>query len=73
MLQELAPGAYDEERTRNATSAAELLGIAAASGVPLADMVARRAREAAQAIMGGKGRVDVLIVDRGGTIVGESG
>ncbi len=73
MLQELAPGAYDEERARGATSAAELLSIAADAGLPLAHLVARRARDAAQSILGGDGRVDVLIVDRGGAIVGESG
>jgi cobalt-precorrin-5B (C1)-methyltransferase len=72
MLQELAPGAYDLRRAREAASASELLGVAAAAGVPLADLVADRAREVGQRIVGGKVRVDVLIVDRDGTIVGES-
>jgi cobalt-precorrin-5B (C1)-methyltransferase len=73
MLKELAPDAYDEERASRAASAAEVLGIAAETGVPLAGAVARRARDAAQSIIGKSGRVDVLIVDRKGVIVGESG
>jgi cobalt-precorrin-5B (C1)-methyltransferase len=73
MLKELSPETYDAGRARGAGSAADVLGMAADSGVPLAGAVARRAREAAQRIMGASGRVDVLIVDRDGTIVGESG
>jgi cobalt-precorrin-5B (C1)-methyltransferase len=72
MLHELAPDGYDAARAREATSANQVLGIAAEAGVPLADLVARRAREAAQRIVGSQMRVDVLIVGRDGTIVGES-
>ncbi len=72
MLQELAPGGYDAGRAREAASANELLGMATLAGVPLADLVARRAREVGQRIVGSEVRVDVLIVDRNGTIVGES-
>jgi cobalt-precorrin-5B (C1)-methyltransferase len=72
MLHELAPDGYDAERAREAASANEVLGIAADARLPLADLVALRAREAAQRIVGTKMRVDVLIVDRNGTIVGES-
>jgi cobalt-precorrin-5B (C1)-methyltransferase len=72
MLHELAPGGYDAGRAREATSANQVLGIAAEAGVPLADLVAHQAREAAQRIVGNMMRVDVLIVGRDGTIVGES-
>jgi cobalt-precorrin-5B (C1)-methyltransferase len=53
-----------------ANTANEVLGL---GGPALADAVARRARDAAQAIVAGGGQVDVLVVDRGGNIVGESG
>jgi cobalt-precorrin-5B (C1)-methyltransferase len=53
-----------------ANTANELLGI---GGQPLADAVARMARETAQRIVGDGARVDVLVVDRHGSIVGESG
>ena len=38
----------------------------------LADAVARMARDSAQRIVGDGTRVDVLVVDRAGAIVGES-
>lgn len=73
MLEGLGLAGADAISARSAQSANEILGIAAASGMPLADGVARQARDAAQKIAGGQIRVDVLIVDRQGAIVGESG
>jgi cobalt-precorrin-5B (C1)-methyltransferase len=69
VLAELLPEEL-RERARGANTANEVLGI---GGTALADEVARLARERAQAIVGDAARVDVLVVDRAGTIVGESG
>lgn len=58
-------------RTLAANTANEVLGIAA--GYPLADAVATAAKEKVKAILGDPAiAVGVLIVDRGGTIVGEA-
>jgi cobalt-precorrin-5B (C1)-methyltransferase len=53
-----------------ANTANEVLGL---GGPALAAKVALMARERAQALVGDAVRVDVLVVDRNGTIVGESG
>jgi cobalt-precorrin-5B (C1)-methyltransferase len=58
------------ERALAANTASEVLGI---GGADLARAVATKAREAAQAMAGEAVRVDVLVVDRSGAIVGESG
>jgi cobalt-precorrin-5B (C1)-methyltransferase len=58
------------ERARTANTANEVLGL---GGPPLALEIARRARGQAQAMVGDAARVDVLVVDRAGNIVGESG
>jgi cobalt-precorrin-5B (C1)-methyltransferase len=58
------------DRVQTANTAAEALSFA---GPPLAAAVAARARAAAQAIVGDATRVDVLVTDRAGHIVGESG
>lgn len=66
----------DDDRVAEATraeTANALLQSAAAWAGPLADAVAREARDVAQTIVGASTRVDVLVVDRSGTIVGESG
>jgi len=66
-------GATEEitEQARGANTAAEVLDLA--GPLPIADMVARRAREAALAILAGGVELDVLVVDRAGRIVGEAG
>ncbi len=53
-----------------ANTANEVLTLA---GPPLAMQIAGMARDAAQAIVGDAAHVDVLVIDRGGSIVGESG
>jgi hypothetical protein len=58
------------ERARGANTASEVLGL---GGPTLADAVARLACERAQAMVGAAARIDVLVVDRSGQIVGESG
>ena len=51
-----------------------MLGLAQAAGLPLADAVARAASAEAQRLLGSSAvAADVLIVDRQGQIVGESG
>jgi cobalt-precorrin-5B (C1)-methyltransferase len=66
-------GATEEiaEAARGANTAAEVLELA--GPLPLADLVARRAREAALAMLAGGVELDVLVVDRAGRIVGEAG
>jgi cobalt-precorrin-5B (C1)-methyltransferase len=58
------------ERVRAANTAAEALSLV---GPPLAAAVAVRARDVAQAMVGDLTRVDVLVTNRTGVIVGESG
>ena len=59
---------------RAANTANEVLGLAQAAGLPLADAVARAASAEAQRLLGSSAvAADVLIVDRQGQIVGESG
>ena len=56
-----------------AGSAGEALGLALEVGVPLADTVAARAREAALAVLSGGVALDVVVIDRAGAIVGRAG
>jgi cobalt-precorrin-5B (C1)-methyltransferase len=58
------------ERAAGANTASEVLTL---GGPALAAAVAARARDAAQAMVGDTVRIDVLVVDRAGAIVGESG
>lgn len=69
MLVALLPDDLRAQAT-GANTANELLAL---GGKSLADAVARMARDAAQRIVGDATRVDVLVVDRSGAIVGESG
>jgi cobalt-precorrin-5B (C1)-methyltransferase len=68
MLAALLP--EQREAVLGANTANEVLGL---GGPALAAKVALLARERAQALVGDAARVDVLVVDRNGTIVGESG
>ncbi len=61
------------ERARGANTAREILEIAAAQGVPLADAVADRARHVAMELAGEAVAVDVLIFDAAGMLVGRAG
>lgn len=70
-LTELGATAEITEQARRANTAAEVLDLA--GPLPIADMVARRAREAALAMLAGGVELDVLVVDRAGRIVGEAG
>lgn len=58
----------------NANTAAEALALAERNGVPLAALVAERARETAKSVLAAAPvSVNVLIVDRDGRVVAESG
>ncbi|MDP6344816.1 MAG: cobalt-precorrin-5B (C(1))-methyltransferase, partial [Alphaproteobacteria bacterium] len=58
---------------RAANTAQQVLELARAAGLPLADMVADRARVAAAEVVGEAVAVEVLIFDRQGELVGRSG
>jgi cobalt-precorrin-5B (C1)-methyltransferase len=68
MLATLLPD--QRERVLAANTANEVLAL---GGPALAAMIASVARAQAQAMVGDAARIDVLVVDRNGTIVGESG
>ena len=67
-----APGAAVVAGER-AASAGEVLALARAHDVPLADAVARKAREVALATLAGGIDVDVAIFDRKGKLIGHAG
>ncbi|HFD16729.1 MAG TPA: hypothetical protein ENJ38_10560 [Rhodospirillales bacterium] len=75
-LVDLARGCGAEEALATALAGAgtalRALELATAAGVPLADAVARRAREVARAVAGEAIAVEVLVVDRAGGIVGRA-
>ena len=73
ILQELGASPYIVDRARRAESANAVLEVAEAGGPALADIVAQQARDQAQQVVGHAARVDVLVIDRQGAIVGESG
>lgn len=50
----------------------EMLGLAAAAGFPLADLVAAQARRVAEATLGAATALEVIVVDRQGRIAGRS-
>ncbi len=57
---------------RRANTAAEVLAAAKAAGLPLADQIADLARDEATRISRGTARIEVLIFDRAGELVGRS-
>ncbi len=59
--------------TLNANTAMEVLDIAAAANLPLANRIATGAREAALATLSGGTEIEVLIYDRQGDQVGYAG
>ena len=58
--------------TRNANTAKQVLDLASEAKLPLADVVATRARDTALGVLDGATEIEVLIFDRGGTLVGAS-
>ena len=57
---------------RGANTAKQVLDLAAAAGLTLADAIARKARRQALAQLSGETAVEVLIFDRSGTLVGRA-
>jgi cobalt-precorrin-5B (C1)-methyltransferase len=72
-LAELGADADLVAKARAANSGKHVLDLADAAGLRLADKVAEQARLAAQQVVGESSRVSILITDRAGTIVAESG
>ncbi|GLZ09513.1 cobalt-precorrin-5B C(1)-methyltransferase [Actinomadura sp. NBRC 104412] len=61
------------ERVRSAGTALEALRICADAGLPLGGLVAARAREVALDVLrGAPVEVDIVVIDRAGTIVGQA-
>lgn len=60
------------ETARGANTAKQVLDLATAAGLPLADAVAARARETALGVLAGETDVEVLVVDRAGNPVGKA-
>ncbi|WP_421761221.1 cobalt-precorrin-5B (C(1))-methyltransferase [Devosia sp.] len=72
ILQNLGASDYIAARAAELETANAVLQLAEAGGLGLAGVVAQQARDAAQRVVGDATRVDVLIIDRAGAIVGES-
>ena len=60
-------------RARDANTAMEVLGLARAADLPLADRIAAGAREAALAVLSGDVDLEVMVFDRQGGKVGHAG
>jgi len=61
------------DRIAGAAMAGEVLEIATAAGLPIADSVARGARTVAAGLLGDAVAVEVLVFDRGGVLIGRAG
>ncbi len=61
------------ERIGKAASANEVLGVAEAAGLDLAGAIAGQARATALATLAGGTRLDVVVIDRAGRIIGHAG
>ena len=71
MLRDLGAGEALVDAARRANTANEVLGLATAAGLPLAQAVAEAARAQGQRLVGPATRVAILLIDRGGQIVAE--
>jgi len=71
-LARLGASAALVERVGGANTAAEVLALAEAEGLPVGRHVAEAARDVAQAAVGDGCRIAVLVVDRGARIVGSA-
>jgi cobalt-precorrin-5B (C1)-methyltransferase len=58
---------------RSANTAGEILGLARSAGIALGDFIAGQAREQALALVEDSVAVEVIVVDRGGQVVGRAG
>ena len=67
-----APAEMTEE-AQGANTAAQVLALAESGGLPLADAVAARAREVAINTVSASTRMEVMVFDRQGRLVGRAG
>jgi len=58
---------------RGANTAGEILDMAQTSGLALGDLIAGEARDQALAMVDGKVAIEVIVIDRGGEVVGRAG
>jgi cobalt-precorrin-5B (C1)-methyltransferase len=72
-LTELGANPAAVEAARQANTASEILGLARREGLPLGDLVAKRARQESLAMLDGATAVEVIVVDRLGEIAGRAG
>ncbi len=73
MLASLGADAETSAEAENANTAAEVIETAQSLGLPLGDLIAQQAREAALATLSGGTSVEVVIVDAQGKPVGHAG
>ena len=73
MAREAGADAGLVRQVAESTSAGEALGLARETGLSLASQVAGGARQTALATLAGGVAVDVIVIDRSGTIVGQAG
>ena len=73
MLAELGASPELVERARSAAGAGEALALAREAALPLADLVAQRARATVLAALAGEIAVDVVVFARDGALLGRAG
>jgi len=73
LLADVGAGAELCAQAAAAASAGEVLQLARAAGLPLADIVARRARDVVLATLAGGTAVDIAVFDRQGSLIGRAG
>lgn len=72
-LAEAGADAVLVDRSRRANTAQQVLDLAGGAGIPLADLVARRAKATADAVVEASGvAVEILVFDRQGGLVGSA-
>ncbi len=71
-LGDLGAEAHLQDEARGANTANQVLELARQAGLPLADAVAQKARATALGVLDGETRVEVLIFDRQGGLVGRA-
>ena len=72
LLAELGADESVLAETRQAETAARVLELAQEAGLPLADVIAERAREVAEEQLAGRAAVEVVLFGRKGEILGRS-
>ena len=73
LLAELGARGATLEAARGAASAGQVMQIAEAHALPLADLVAKRARATARQVVGAGSALEVVVYDRAGRLIGRAG